>query len=140
MEPNAYDVRSGQRPAGRTAGSKEVDIWRSWDKYRDERGLPPWSQMADNEEFCLSYSNQPRSGIFLGNLAQHLTGRRVQARSDEEALLGSNRREASESALKQWCEAYCADPGMLKSFTLTRRTWGWDTASLKQGGVLSWFI
>lgn len=33
--------------------------------------------------------------------------------------------------LKQWCEAYCADKGLLKSFVLHKGVWGWDMTNLR---------
>lgn len=88
-------------------------------KFRRERGRPIWTDMASDEEFWAQYDPAQRPGVRLGGRSD---------RGDEEALLGQQREEDS---LRHWCEAYVNDPGLLKSFQLTKDVWGWDLANLR---------
>ena len=41
--------------------------------------------------------------------------------------------EASQATLKEWCEKYCSDPGLLKAFTVPMQFWGWNNEALSTG-------
>jgi len=87
--------------------------------------------MDDDEEFWLTYSGRNRPGINLGQRIASLTRRGNAVAADEEALLQHSEAGGAETQLKQWCEAYCADKGLLKSFVLHRVLWGWDLNNLR---------
>ena len=40
---------------------------------------------------------------------------------------------ASQATLREWCEKYAADPGMLKAFTVPIQFWGWNLEALGTG-------
>lgn len=104
---------AGSHSFGRTPTREEKSRWEAWEKFRRERGRAPWTDMASDDEFWNQYNRDGTSGVALG-------GRE----SDEEALLSSQPGE-NETALRAWCEAYCSNPGLLKSFKLTKDVWGW---------------
>lgn len=106
--------------AGRDCTNDEIKRWTAWRKYRAERGLAPWADMAGDNEFWASYSGNPDGGIALGSSRP----------DDEEALIGDGG-FGGNASLKEWCQAYCADQGLLKSFVFNKGVWGWDMAKLK---------
>lgn len=119
---------------GRTPSREEKKRWDAYAKFRRERGRAPWSDIATDDEVSLG-----RGALFLANMqfwAQYnrdgtpgvvLGGRE----SDEEALLSSQPGE-NDTALRAWCEAYIADPGLMKSFRLSKTVYGWDLASIRK--------
>lgn len=96
--------------------SAERRAGEAYAKFRRERGRPMWADMAHDSEFWAQYDPDQRPGV------------RLAEPSDEEALLGDRR---SQDSLRHWCEAYVADPGLLKSFQVTKDVWGWDLANLR---------
>lgn len=96
-----------RRDRGARVNSREQEIWAAWAAYRDERGLPPWSEPSSFPDFWLAYNGEGSSD-----------------EGDVEAMLGTD-------TLHDWCEAYCADPGYLKSFELDKVVWGWDVGALR---------
>lgn len=105
----------GNKP--RAASQAAVSVWKSWSEFCKNRARAPWGSLKDDEEFWAT------RGENSGQLT--LSTRR----EDEEALLEGD--AGSEADLRAWCEAFCADPGLLKSFTLRKTIWGWDFVSLR---------
>lgn len=103
----------------RAASSSAVSVWKSWGDFCKKRARAPWGSMKDDEEFWATRGSDSTGQVSLST-----------RREDEEALLeGENFTEAN---LRAWCETFCADQGMLKSFTLRKTIWGWDLVSLRQ--------
>ena len=108
---------------GRTATRKEKKLMERWDIWRKAKGLPVWCGVHSDaaKEFWEDRTKGKRStGVELVEPAP----------MDPEA--GEVEYEAT-PALKEWCERYTADPGLLKEFRLLKGIWGWDLAGLTAG-------
>ncbi len=94
-------------------GGSEFDEFASW---RDERGLPRWTDIRGCQAFWETRGKGKT--IALGDEAE-----------SDEALLGTH----EEAGLREWCERYCGDPGLLKEFRMRKAIWGWDFSALTAG-------
>ncbi len=91
-------------------------VWREWEMFRLDRGLPVWTDMRGCKEFWETRGK----------------GKNTIALSDEEAELEGEGLLGQET-LHEWCERYAADPGLLKESRLRKGIWGWDFAGLTTG-------
>jgi hypothetical protein len=78
-----------------------------WNFGRWAKGFPSWARDQDVDE----NEGEPAIG-------------RVAGIGQEEAGDGE------EASLMEWCEAFCADKGWMRSFTLKREVWGWNFEGL----------
>ncbi|EIW66958.1 hypothetical protein TREMEDRAFT_72282 [Tremella mesenterica DSM 1558] len=105
---------------GRSVTSSERALWTQWAVFRMLKGLPSFANMWEHSEFWDKHKDTP-AGQNLVSLRE-----RFEAETDPDLI-----KEAYEHrALKDWCEAYCADPGILKEFQMVKGIWGWDFEGL----------
>ncbi|KAK4685460.1 hypothetical protein P7C73_g4692, partial [Tremellales sp. Uapishka_1] len=116
-------VESGPTAIGRRATKRENKLQDSFSAWKLAQGLPEWLEMEDATEFWESnVSGKSKSKM---DPVEGPSG-------EEEAMLGDGwRKLAQEKALMDWCEVYCADPGLLKRFVVNKSVWGWDMGGLK---------
>ena len=130
---------------GRTLDKKSLKLWSDTRKWRLSKGLPWWNNVLLSDEYW-SVRKQGRPGR-LGGLESTVIGdlvsRSVALRGDSEDEAVDAEREAlvpdvsrvretwDEPTLRAWCEAYTANPLMIKNFVLNKEVWGWDLGGLE---------
>jgi len=131
------DVEWSLTEAGRTMSSSEKAIRDEYLKWRQGKGLPGWANMEDCEEFWETRGKgktveRPGSGPGTGAVAlsSDPDGDTERGERAEGSLV---RHQRNTPGLKEWCEKYCSDPGLLKEFRLQKYVWGWDLAGLEAG-------
>nr|ADE10033.1 unknown [Tremella fuciformis] len=119
---NQYTSLAGATPLsiGRTTTRSENALWEAWGKWRMSKGLPVFAEMHEHSDFWDKHKDTP-----AGQQYQAMRDT-LNEENDPEIIREAN----SCKALKGWCEAYCASPGMLKEFTMVKSVWGWDTDAL----------
>ncbi|KAK8843468.1 hypothetical protein IAR55_007125 [Kwoniella newhampshirensis] len=118
----------GRRPTRQE--KVEFDAWEAW---RVPKGIPRWVNPADCPEFWETRMKGK------GRRAQRDTTRPINSSDRSEAgeaavdLERGERRQVGDQGqadLKEWCEAFCTDRGILKDFVLIKGIWGWDRTAL----------
>jgi hypothetical protein len=117
--------------AGRRPTSLETSLWNAWTTYLNKRGRPPWLPIEEDEQFLLEYSTRNRGSFPPGLFARASDRLGPALPSDEEALLSLPTVEGSDAPLRAWCNTYCADPSLLKSFVIRKDVWGWDMKGVR---------
>jgi hypothetical protein len=116
-------------------------------KWRFSKGLPIWADVAGMKEYREDRGAKGRKGKRVQRGTGPTSGEIVlsdaeEGRSgEEEAVVEGNGtvidargiRFADQPALKEWCEAYCNDKGLLKEFVLRKWIWGWEMDALESG-------
>ncbi|WRT68862.1 uncharacterized protein IL334_005843 [Kwoniella shivajii] len=98
--------------AGKTPSRKEASRWSEWETYREKRGVPGWVNMETIPDFWERFS------VAMGS-----------SKDPNKSVSSLSKNQAS---LREWCEAFCADKGILKEFWLTKEISGWDFHTLKR--------
>ena len=101
--------------------------WSDWESWRMDRGLPRWSNMWENKDFW--------DGRGKGKATQPIALADEEAELEGAGLLGE---AEGEPGLREWCERYTADPGLLKEFRLRKGIWGWEFSGLTTGMSTGW--
>ena len=115
-----YTSLQGPMDAGRVAYRNEMALLREWATWRNEHGLPVWTDMKTTSAFWDSRGSG--KGVALPETDAD-TG-------TEETRIG-RQASISEASLRAWCDRYAADPALLKEFDVYKNAWGWDVDGLK---------
>jgi len=131
--------------AGRNVDQKSIKLWSDSRKWRFSKGLPWWCNVLLSDEYWTmrKQSRPTRLGGLDSTVIGDLVSRSVALRGDREDQEIDEEREAlvpdvsrvretwDEPTLKAWCEAYAANPLLIKNFMLHKEVWGWDLGGLE---------
>jgi hypothetical protein len=131
--------------AGRTVDRKSLKLFQNMKRWRLFKGLPWWNNVLLSDEYWATrkQSRPARLGGLEQTFIGDLVSRSVALREDGEDEAVDAEREAlvpdvsrvretwSEPALRAWCEAYTANPLLIKRFVLHKEVWGWDLGGLE---------
>jgi hypothetical protein len=130
---------------GRIVDKKSLNLWSDTRKWRLSKGLPWWINVLLSDEYwTMRKQGRPiRLGGLESTVIGDLVSRSVALRGDREDEAVDDEREAlvpdvsrvretwDEPTLRAWCEAYAANPLLIKSFALHKEVWGWDLGGLE---------
>ncbi|WWC64224.1 uncharacterized protein I303_106832 [Kwoniella dejecticola CBS 10117] len=95
---------------GRCLGFLEADIWASWQGHRRKRGIPGWMDMSSVPDFSRGLTPDKLSS-FSNSSKDPFTPK--------------------QATLREWCEAFSKNQGLLKEFWMTKEVSGWDFENLR---------
>nr|XP_031862237.1 uncharacterized protein CI109_002202 [Kwoniella shandongensis]KAA5529309.1 hypothetical protein CI109_002202 [Kwoniella shandongensis] len=128
---------------GRRPIRQEAKDSYEWDTWRKGKGIPRWVHPDDCPEYWetkmkgkgrASRRGEPTQTTGPISLPEAVADLDLEA-GEETTIQQQQQQQRSvgdlgKPDLKQWCEAFCADKGILKEFVLVKGVWGWDQAGL----------
>ncbi|WVR09221.1 hypothetical protein IAU60_006284 [Kwoniella sp. DSM 27419] len=125
---------AGVLEPGRVETYRERSDRAAWNTYRAQKGIPGWIKPQDIPDFWQG-RHKGKGALTLGGADEGVVDV-----EDAGATLQQGRDQAAKPNLREWCEAYCRAPGLLREFHLTTGLYGWDCEGVTKaitGAILS---